>query len=46
MKRHKFQVHTSRSDASAEEVKEAEELMRDLKAAKLNQHEEREARIA
>ena len=46
MNRHKVQVTKARSDASAEEVKEAEELLKEIQANKLDAFKEREQKIA
>jgi len=46
MDRHKVKVTQERTDASAEEVKEAAELLAQLQAQKPNPFEDREAKIA
>lgn len=46
MNRHKVQVTKARSDASAEEVKEAEELLKEIQANKLDAYKEREQKVA
>ena len=46
MDKHKVKVTQERTDASAEEVKEAAELLAQLQAQKPNPFEDREAKIA
>ena len=46
MDQHKVRVTKERTDASAEEVKEAEALLKELQAQKPNAFEDRDAKIA
>ena len=46
MKRHQVQVTKERKDASAEEVKEAKEILLELQASKPSPYEDRESKIA
>lgn len=46
MKRHKVMAIKGRKDASAEEVKEAEQMLKELHSEKLSQAEDRETKIA
>ena len=45
MKRHKFQAAKSKTDASPEEVKEAEVLLKEIQGAKMDAHQERTKKI-
>jgi len=46
LKKQKVKVMTSRSDALPEEIKEAQEIMRDIEASKPSPYENRDQKVA